>query len=117
MFCQMGALNQLSADLTRARELISDPEKWCKYTLQTDDGRLCTIGSVHMAISGCCSNVWNVTDPNWPRVKAACDLLDGISQERGYSSACTHNNDVEHGGVMSLFDTAIARAKEQENAV
>lgn len=103
--------------LKKARELITDPDKWCKGRYgETEEGkvgkvaaahRVCAVGALYKAMST------EVGEDYENMLGAKNELLKDISshEEEKYRTfpVTVFNDQTSHPEVLALFDTTIER--------
>ena len=104
--------------LTEARELLSDPARWCKGGLAFradgvacdarggDAVRWCALGAMHRAAGD------EERDQRTPSFAAAWEATNSAAGARGFWLISDFNNapETEHADIMAFFDEAIAAA-------
>lgn len=107
--------------LRDARELIQDPEKWCRYSMYLPKkGQHCARGAVARTLgmvresgtipgyAGC--KYWEEESKRELFMEADCALGDAASTlNPDFTNAADLNNESTHSQVMQMFDLAIER--------
>jgi hypothetical protein len=103
--------------LLGARDLIATPDRWCRRTLETTDGRLCLVGALRMVAYG--TSAYRRTDRADVDqalryvIAAACpDDTEGWQYPDPVTIAAGINDDSEHSELMGYVDDAIRAAKD-----
>ena len=90
--------------LIAAKALIDTPEKWCKGSYQTIDGRYCAVGAADTASPPVLAVREEVYD-------ALVDTMPRWYISRRYiASSFNDARKTTHADVMAWFDRAIAKA-------
>lgn len=87
---------------------------WCKYALQEDDGRVCALGALNVAITGDAESI--VQSIQSESYGDAYKFLLTEAERRGVRDVADYNNTiaVSFNDIMDFFDEAILLAKEDE---
>jgi len=107
-------MTPLAALLTRARDRIADPARWCQAVEATDEtGMRCDATSPNAA-SWCAVGALNVSSGhrNATFYAARKALRDSARQLTDYIDVDDVNDTLGHAAVMRVYDAAIARANE-----
>lgn len=101
--------------LQDARQLLSDPARWCKDALESN-GAVCARGALFNARKG-----YSLSWDGWPsKVHARADrfLAKHIPPAFGGSLPFFNNSDsTTHADVLALFDRAIAACLAEQAKV
>lgn len=100
--------------LIKAKELIKDPKKWCKYYYGANkNGNGCTARS-SQAVKWCAMGAVTKVKEE-PTLKVVEELIVSIQkvvEKMGYLSIYGLNNDGGHDKVMEMFDILISRHRK-----
>ncbi len=89
--------------LTVGRALIEDRKDWVQRRYETRDGRRCAVGALRGA-----SRMMNLYGPQ----TGANTILLSVAMSRGFNDIESMNDNSSHRQVLSAFDEAIARARQ-----
>jgi len=93
--------------LIQARELISEPETWCRYSLREEGGRFCAVGAV-MEVTGD-RFPFRSDDQCGKAFKRTIEALRSVVGE----DPATYNNSADNQDcVLAMFDAAIEAATD-----
>ena len=109
--------------LTHSRNLIAEPENWCKKSLAidmfgNDNANPCDPFAVQWCAVGAMEAILPMDDGIEVEdiTIEASNLLRLEAFRRGYRGIVQYNNDdsTTHDDIISLFDTAIAEAERKQ---
>jgi hypothetical protein len=89
--------------LTIGKALIEDRKDWVQRRYETRDGRRCAVGALRGA-----SRMMNLHGPQ----TGANAVLLSVAMSRGFNDIESMNDNSSHRQVLSAFDEAIARARQ-----
>jgi hypothetical protein len=90
--------------LTIGRALIEDRKDWVQRRYETRDGRRCAVGALRGA-----ARLMHLHGPQ----TSANTILLSVAMSRGFNDVESMNDNSSHRQVLSAFDEAITRARQQ----
>jgi hypothetical protein len=99
--------------LTAARDLISDPERWCHGASARTSNGVSTMPCSPVAAQWCAVGACEKAHSGFIHVEAL-DVLNKSARLHFKLGAAAVNDDLGHAAVMEMYDKAIEIAKREE---